>query len=73
MTLELPACTFCGAPVDTIGTKTGWMRGVRGWEERRMGGGANKIILRETEERYAHSMCIRKEQAGIHEHQGQLL
>jgi len=33
-------------------------RGIEGWEERRAGGGANKIMLRRETGRLAHLACV---------------
>lgn len=67
-----PNCAFCGEPVD-ITASNGWLRGVKGWEEPRKGGGANRIVLREVEPRYAHRRCVFLVQHGVSQDQTKLL
>ena len=55
----------CGDPVDQRGT--GWYRQVIGWEEKRKGGGANKIAGRVTTGQVLHRACMTKQR----QHPGQ--
>jgi len=65
-----PLCGYCGEMVD-LTKRTGWMRGIQGWEEPRLGGGANKVVLREViPHKLAHSWCVEKQKLGVSENQG---
>ena len=65
-----PLCAFCGEVVD-LTKRTGWMRGIKGWEEPRSRGGTNHVALREVVPHLlAHSWCVEKQKLGVGEHQG---
>ena len=54
-------CAFCGEPCSTTGQ--GAMRQIRGWEELRKRGGANKITLRQETGLWAHRACVQLRQS----------
>lgn len=60
-------CTYCGEPTE------GHYREVRGWEQRRSQGGANKIVLREETGRYACNACVSSLRSGVNLGQRSLL
>ena len=54
-------CPFCDQPVPWDAP---YFRGIRGWEEPRKQGGANKITLREETGERAHKACVWLRQHG---------
>ncbi len=60
---HLAECHYCGGPVDT--SKAGVYQAVRGWAQRRAGGGTNAVALREALPYYACKDCIAQRSAGI--------
>lgn len=65
-----PTCQFCGEPV-LVTARSGWVRGVTGWETPRRQGGANAILNRKLTGDFAHERCV-KDRTTI-EAQGSLL
>jgi hypothetical protein len=58
MTIDLryASCDSCGEAVD-INATSGIQRKIKGWEELRRGGGANKIVGRKPTGEWRHSAC----------------
>jgi hypothetical protein len=48
-------CVWCGEAVDT--RRAGALRRIIGWQENRVGGGANKIMFRQEVGVWAHKHC----------------
>jgi hypothetical protein len=67
---EVLHCSECGDPISS--TQIAYQR-IHGWEQRRKAGGANMIVAREVEDKWACEVCIGKLRRGINPAQERLI